>query len=270
MCHMALCKVFGIYPKPLPKDGDVVISLTSFPKRINDVWIAIDSMFYQKMKPSKVILNLTEEEFPNEKEGFPKRLLEYEKLGLEIRFRKENLFPHNKYFYALQEAGNKCVITIDDDMYYLDNLVSNLWSLHQAHPDCICANSVRKICFNNDGSFAPYKEWHRAVEPVEPSLLNLALGANGVLYPSNIFKDKSVFNVREIKELCLKADDLWLRMQEMRQGIKVVSGKLFVPGIGIFGSQAVSLKKSNVGHGKNDAQWQKLCERYGVDRSYFG
>ena len=266
--YLHLYQLLRLYPKPLVQPNDIVVSLTSFPKRIGKVWMVIDSMFHQQLPPEKVLLYLSKEEFPNERKGLPKRLLGYEKLGLEIHFRDDNMMPHKKYFYALQEFKNKSVITIDDDIYYRDDLILTLWKLHLQHPNSICANTINIIQFDREHNFTSYKEWIRSYVPTAPSLLNIAIGYNGVLYPPHIFHSNEIFNINHIKSLALKADDLWLKAHEILQKIPVVSGEYYSCGP-LIGNQNVALFHSNAGNDQNDVQWEKLCQYYQIDKNSF-
>lgn len=256
-------KYFAIYPQPLKNESGIIISLTSFSKRINNVWMVIDSMFYQKSLPERVFLYLSKEEFPNERKDLPQRLLHYENIGLEICFRANNLMPHKKYFYALQEHPDKCVITIDDDMYYRDDLVEHLLSLHKRFPNCICSNTIHTIALRNN-DFESYKNWKSFSAPNKPSLLNCAIGCNGILYPPYIFKNRDVFDVANILKLSLRADDLWLKAHEILERIEVVSGEYYCAGPTIIGSQIVALMDSNCINNGNDCVWKILDEKFGL------
>ena len=259
----------GRMPKQnLNNNSNVVVSLTSFPARISTVWMIVDSLFHQKVLPSKICLYLSDEEFPEGKEMLPSRLLKYEKKGLEICFRKNNLMPHNKYYYALQEHKESLVVTIDDDIYCNNNTISNLVEIHQRYPEMVCSNSCHVINFNENGEFLPYDQWIQRAPRQEPSHLNVALGYNGVLYPP-INYGKMMFDIKKIKELSLKADDLWLKAIEIKQGIKVVNGDYFCRGVEFDDSQVVSLSKSNVNSGQNDVQWNKLCKEFSITKESF-
>lgn len=266
--YLMLYAMMSKYPTtPLDPDGDIVVSLTSFPKRIHFVWKAIDSLFHQQVRPSKIYLYLSNEEFPLGKQTLPKRLLEYEKLGLEICFRPYNLMPHTKYFYALQEHKDKCVITIDDDIYYHDDLISNLLELHYKYPDTVCANKSRHILVEGIG-FAKYIDWNfKNDNQNDVSHLNLAMGVSGVLYPPFDYKGTGMFNKEEIALLSLKADDLWLKVHEILGGYRVSTGSYYCAGLSISGANIISLQSTNVNRGQNDVQWQKLCQYYNINSS---
>lgn len=49
----------------LDSTSNVIISLTSFPQRIDVVYITITTLLKQTFKPGKIMLWLAEEQFPN-------------------------------------------------------------------------------------------------------------------------------------------------------------------------------------------------------------
>ena len=264
--YMWIYKALNLYPSPLRGREDVVVSLTTFPKRINKVWMVIDSMFRQKDQPSKIVLYLINEEFPEGKKALPKRLLGYEKIGLEIRFRDINLKPHNKYFYALQEFPDKNVVTIDDDYYYNRKHISNLLEVHRKYPDCVCANFIDVMTLDEKG-IKPYSEWICSVGEVEPNPLNVAMGFNAVLYPAWLFRDaRQMFDINLIRNLSLNADDLWLKVLETVYGIDVVAGDYVSQGLLLMGTQSVTLMSTNCGEKKeNDVYWKKMNDYFKIE-----
>lgn len=268
--YLELYKLLGCYPSRLNGNSDIIVSLTSFPQRINVVWGAIDSMFHQTIQPSKICLYLSKEEFPNKKEDLPDRLLGYEQLGLEICFCDHNLMPHKKYYYALQGYPDKCVITIDDDIYYQNDIVQNLMLLHNKFPNAVCANKFRKIIIDSNHKFAIYNKW--ISDPSDKEFLsftNIAIGAGGVLYPPSNYNQSGMFEIDDIKRLSLKADDLWLKIHETLNGIMVAHNNYIFNGLVLRNSNVISLSSLNVNLGGNDIQWEHLCAHYGVNFSFF-
>ena len=85
----------------------------------------------------------------------PQSLLRYKRKGLKICWHKENLKLHKKYIYAFQEHPEKCVVTVDDDLYYRKDMLERLWTLHKQFPHCVCANITREIPNKAD---IPYKK----------------------------------------------------------------------------------------------------------------
>ncbi len=221
----------------------------------------------QTVRPSRICLYLSDDEFPNGRASLPRRLLNYERLGLEIYFRPYNLMPHNKYFYALQEYSSCDVITVDDDFYYFPDTIERLTRMHEIHPFCVCSNSVYVVEFRPDGLPLPYNQWLSPISPVEPSLTNVALGYSGIYYPAGIFKKQSVFDIDNIQILALRTDDLWLRMHETLERVPVVGGGYRFMGLSIWGTQRIALKHSNCSNKENngnDVAWKGLCNHYNV------
>lgn len=251
------------------KDSDspqIVVSLTTFPKRISNLWIVIESLFNQTIKPNLIVVNLTKEEFPNGEDDLPNSLLYYKRLGLKIEFRDLNLRPHLKYYYTLQEYSNSDVITVDDDLIYYPDSIENLYKIKENNPGTIVSNNVRHIAKGGNG-YKPYKKWNYAKSDINgASKEYLALGYSGVLYPKGLINLQSqMFNAQKIQELCLGADDLWLHVHEVMQGLKISSGKFRIPAVEIPGSQIISLKSSNCNNNRNDILWHNLINYYKFD-----
>jgi len=226
----------------------------------------------QHIRPAKILLFLSEDEFPDKHKELPKRLLNYEKLGLEICFRPHNLMSHKKYYYALQEYPDHNVITVDDDAYYYPNTIAQLIDTHLKYPNCICANLVRIIRFDSNGSFMSYKKWERLYYPVKPSFDNVALGLSGILYPAGILKDTSIFDMEQIRSLAFRADDLWLRAHETINKIPVVNGNYIGYGVQFKQAKKVALMHYNCSNSPingNDVQWKNLCRYYNLSKEDF-
>lgn len=247
------------------KKKKLIVSLTTFPARIDIVPLVIESIFLQSIQPDKVILWLAKSQFPSEKE-LPNKLLEQKNRGLEIRF-CDDLKPHKKYYYTLKEYQDDIIITLDDDVFYPPFLLKTLYNLYQEHPNCIACTRGHYITFDNNNQIKPYKEWItlRENRPIEPSELILPTGVGGVLYPPNTL-DEEIFNKENIKKLCLKADDLWLKIMALKKGTKVViTRENFYKFITVNKTQTNALSHSNLDGGENDKQLAKILNYYEVD-----
>ena len=121
--------LFPVFYRKLPQKGtnnksEIIVSLTSFPERINTVWMTITSLLLQTHKPCKIILWLSKEQFENT--ILPQKLVQLKKYGLEIKW-CDDLKPHKKYFYCMQEYSDKCIVIADDDVFYPKNHLKILW-----------------------------------------------------------------------------------------------------------------------------------------------
>ena len=63
----------------------IIVSLTSWPKRIFNVPIVLKNILNGTLKPDYIELNLYSEEFSNKEDDLPKELLEIEKLNIKIK-----------------------------------------------------------------------------------------------------------------------------------------------------------------------------------------
>jgi len=246
-------------------NDNIIVSLTSFPARINNVWMVIDSICRQDMRPESINLYLALEEFPNKE--IPVNLEKYVEYGLKICWVEKNLKPHKKYYYALKDNPGKYIITIDDDIYYRDDLISRLWKLSQSNKGCVCANRTTKI-LDDSLELKKYNKWgvNQSV-PYGVSFNYLALGTCGVIYPPGLLRNTEMFNVESIMKNCINADDLWLKCHEIINCIPVATREFYSHSIEIMGSQRISLRSTNCDDTKisgNDIQWKNLDDEYHI------
>ena len=253
-------------PKGIVND-EIIISFTSYPARIKTLWMVVDSLFHQRMLPYKIILYLSEEDFPNKEDDLPPSLLSYCNNIFYIKWVQGNLMPHKKYFYAFQEYKEKCIVTVDDDNYYRDDLVETLWNTHLKFPGSVCANTITTIV-SNDRKINCYEKWYHNKRTYNTSSYNkLAIGASGILYPPGYYRIAASSNKDAILKTCLRADDLWLKCQELLHEIPVANGNFYSPALTIYGSQKTSLisyNSSDDSHGNNE-QWANLNKHFGIN-----
>lgn len=246
----------------IDSSSDVIISLTSFPARIETVYITIDTLLCQNKKPYKVILYLAESQFPKKEEELPKSLLQLKQRGLEIKF-CDDIRSHKKYYYAMQDYPNKIVVTTDDDMFYSTTFLEQLYNKHKEYPDAVVCNWGHEILFDIDGKFMPYLKWKGGVSGhTTPSYTLCPVGAEGVLYPPNCV-DATLFDKQAFTSLVPYADDLWLKMMSVRKETKAVrAAETAIPYFNIISAQQVTLQKMNISQNKNDTQLQGILNQY--------
>jgi len=252
---------FGLNTKQ--RSETYIVSLTSFPARINDIWITIETILRQSFKPDKIILWLGKDKFPDQ-ESIPTSLKNLLERGLSIEF-VEDIRSHTKYYYALKKYSGSNIITLDDDSYYPKNTLLQLYKLHKKHPQLICANRVHKITFRDD-VVKPYRHWtHNFKGDISPSHSLLQTGVNGVLYPRQSL-NIDVFEKLTFQRLCYFADDIWLKIQALRNNTKIVTGKGFNKDfITVSNSQRQKLVSGNVLSGGNDEQLKNVLDHYNID-----
>lgn len=240
-------------PSPLPEDAGFIVSLTSFPPRIKHLWIVIDTLMRQSCRPAAINLVLCSKEFPGKK--IPARLERYLPLGLRIIWVEENLKPHKKYYYSFQEeiGGKKrCVITVDDDVFYPSDTLERLLRMHAASPEAVCANYVMK---NSDGRCS---DWTHVYQPVRAGFGYTPIGFGGILYPYSYYSRDFILDKESFMKICPGTDDLWMRYCEEKSGTPISTGDFFAHPPSIPSSGRRSLARDNVRRGNNDKVWEIL------------
>jgi len=241
----------------------IVVSLTSFPARISQVWISIETILRQSYKPNIIILWLAEDQFPDK--VVPTSLTRLISRGLSIRF-CEDLKSHKKYFFALKEFPDANIITLDDDLYYPKDVIKNIVDLNERYPNLIATNRAHRFTFR-ENVLIPYRKWDDNVTDIYPSHCLVQTGGAGTLYPPNCLHP-DVFNESVIRTICFHADDLWLKMMAyMKDTMVVTNDKYNKDFITTSSTQKVRLVVYNVLNGGNDIQLKNICEHYSIDLS---
>jgi len=242
------------------RNPKVIVSLTSYPARINVVHITIESILSQAMKPDMVILWLAAEQFEGGEDSLPHELRRLTKYGLTIRW-CDDLKPHKKYYYTMKEYSDDIVITVDDDVIYPKELVKKLYESYQKHPHAVSATRVHRIETDEDG-LLPYSNWtlnYRTMD--EPSMALIATGVGGVLYPPHCLHPE-LFNKEAIMETCLNADDLWLKTMGILNGTPTVLANFEHKIKQIDGTEETALWLDNKLSGGNDRQLSNILNKY--------
>ena len=242
-------------------EESVIVSMTTFPARIDYVHLAIKSLLNQTVKPGKIILWLAEEQFRNVK--LPDHLQKLCAYGLEIRYCKENILAHKKYYYTMQEFREHVIVTYDDDIIYPEDSLEKLLRMHAQHPNAIICNRGREIEVDN-GEVAAYRHWKVSgcIPAGVPGYRVMASTGAGTLYPPNCMPEET-FDIEKIRQLALTADDLWMKVMSIRGGVPVVKSQTRGKALCVSkGKQDVTLAHRNVDQNLNDQVMRDLLDHY--------
>ncbi len=259
MAAKHLPKYFSRVPANIikPREERVVVSLTSFPARIEYVYLTIESLLRQTMLPGKIVLWLSKDQFQTE-ETLPIRLMSLQNDVFQIRLVDGDIRSHKKYYYCFQEFPEKTIITVDDDIIYPPTLVGGLLSVSNAFPNCVVANVARKMTYK-DGLLNRYSKWIEAI-PFD-TVDNVQIGVGGVLYPPHVmFED--CLKLELSQKLAPSVDDLWLNAMARLQGTDVVktpNNQAFLP---ILIPKNQTLTSVNNGQNRNDIQLTQIRDYY--------
>ena len=184
----------------------VIISLTSFPARIGNVWMTIESLFCQTHKPMSIVLWLSRDQFPNELNDLPSRLVKQQERGLVIRFVDGDIRSFKKFFYAFQEFKESLVMTLDDDLLLPSYFLKSIYDCKKMHPNNVIASFGFR--FSWDKTINYIKPTGTKINP-DDSGNNLFFGSGGgTLFETNIASKMDT--IEKIRELCPTADDIYL------------------------------------------------------------
>ncbi|MDG0060844.1 MULTISPECIES: hypothetical protein [Priestia] len=256
-----------LYKKNL--QNNVIVSFTSIPSRIDKVHYVVKSLLLQSYRPDNIILWLSKEDFPDV-DKLPKSLTSLLQTDFEIRW-CENIKPHKKYYFAMEENPKAIVITVDDDGLYRKNLIKDLMNSYKRFPNAISCTRAHKMVFDEKMNLKSYNEWEYESNYFNiPTKLLFATGVGGVLYPPGCL-DQRAFDIKLIRELCLNADDIWLKVMGTLNNKSVVA----IPStkskyvVGIINAEKISLSKNNVLHSDNDFYIKKVFEKFNVSYKDF-
>ena len=189
------------------REPELIVSLTSYPARIHEVYYTIFSLLTQNLKPNRIFLWLAEEQFPNRNRDLPKNLLQFIESGLTIKYTND-VRPYKKLIPALREYPNAIIVTADDDIFYPSDWLEKLYNYWKSNKDCIICNSMMKAEITKDKKIIPFNDWKEIKDILESSLKNFAIGTGGVLYPPNCFY-KDICDEELFMKLVPTNDDIW-------------------------------------------------------------
>ena len=242
------------------REETITVSLTSYPKRINCVYLAVKSLMVQTYKPDRIVLWLADEQFPTRE--LPKELTDLVQYGLEIRYCEADLLGHKKYFYALREQKeNEIVITVDDDIIFSKNMIKRLMKKHKKFPGCvICERGqvLDKTNMDMPGRWTTIS----SVGVKKPTYSMNGSPGGGMLIPYGAFYPDAT-DEGKVRELAFRADDVWNMFMCAQNKTRMIKTRKYHR---IFStvteSQVEQLATGNVGGNNYAVVMEKLRATY--------
>lgn len=203
----------AIHPARHALPAELVVSLTSYPRRFPFVGRTLDCLLRQSVKPDRIVLWIGERDAAR----LPARLRRLS--GVELRTAPE-LGSYKKLVPALAAFPQAFVATADDDVYYDPDWLRMLVDGYLCGDPAIVCQRAHRPALRADGSIAPYAEWERDVQDAaarRPSDDIVPTGVGGVLYPPGsldmLASDSALF-----ARLCPTTDDFWFFWMARRAG----------------------------------------------------
>ena len=246
---------------------EVTVSLTSYGTRVNTASIAIKSLMMQTVAPTRIVLYLDDSLV---RADLPADLLELESKGLVISAGHEDFLSHKKYRFAMEDYPDSLLILADDDLVYEPDTVESLLKAHAEYPSAVIGRRAHRVKFDSSGQLLPYTEWDLQWSELcpTPRMSPMVTTGSGSLYPPELFP-ALLDDFPLSQTLAPTADDIWLKVQEVRHGIPsvVLSGVRAMPAE-ILGTNRVSLYHVNGPRG-NDEAMGRLLDHYHLDSTCF-
>lgn len=239
-----IVKDYGITTQK--RDTKIIVSLTTFPGRIESVHKTISTLLTQTLKPDEVILWLAESQFPEKK--LPSSLTDLEQYGLTIKW-CDDIRSYKKLIPTLSEYPNDITITFDDDLYYAEDTIESLYTSYLKHPNEILAHRCGKVEFKKgkikDVSMRKlyFADFNGA------SYLYRQIGYGGVLYPPKSLH-KDVMDKKVFTELVPTHDDIWFWVMAVLNHTKIRQIKGYTESVNyVENTQQLGLCKVNKNSG---------------------
>ena len=262
------CTDMGVTDERLCNE-ELVVSLTTYGRRIYGVAPTIESIMQGSVKPNRIVLWLDE---AIQNRPLPVALQQQQKRGLEVAFCKD-VRSYKKLVPTLCKYPEASIITIDDDAIYRYDLIEKLLNEHIIYPDEIIANRIHRIILGDDHRPISYLKWDQCSDPEDNSYLNFFTGVGGVLYPPHSLP-KETFNEEVFLNICKSADDIWFYAMSIMAGTHTRK----CPTYNIYGDEfvmcddvqdmALSNENNDQTQCMNDIQFKAVFDRYNLWNKY--
>ena len=112
----------------------LIVSLTTWYKRILNLPIVLDSILSNTILPDKIVVNLSEEDFPNRE--LPKEVAQYiaSRSIIELNWHKENMKVYKKFLPTFKLCPDAWILTADDDYKYPTDWIETFLQIHEKYP----------------------------------------------------------------------------------------------------------------------------------------
>jgi len=188
------------------EESTIIVSITSFPQRVDSVWITLESLKRQREVPRKIVLVLAEEEFPGR--TLPKSLHKQINLGIDVLWTQDNIRSFKKLIPVKKHFPTFTIVTFDDDVIYESWRLRKLVEASRLNPESIVGHRGRLIN-KHDDCLLPYLDW-KLIKESSNGILCFLTGVGGVLYPPHLLDENLLLDMDVALKLCPNADDVWI------------------------------------------------------------
>lgn len=199
---------------------NIVISLSTTPYRINELEPFLDKLLQQKGKVSAIYLNVP---YVFKRKNVPYTIPTWleQKQGITI-LRSEDYGPATKLLGTLANAdlpSDTIIITVDDDVYYPDNLILQLAYKAKQNPNRAIGIMGANPDYDSNGNIPYDSELGLIKIKSADALVSILQGYAGVAYRKRFFNDE-IFNIKSAPPDCINSDDIYLSFYLAKNGIQ--------------------------------------------------
>ena len=235
-----------------------VISMTSYPARFHSLVQVLENIMTWGVLPKKVFLNIGF----NDIDKLPPEIYKSAYSSLLIVNPCEDLGPSTKLISTLLTEKKLPIVTVDDDVLYDSELISQVLKEHYLFPGSLIAGRTHLITRNSFGEINPYLEWELEQTRTDgPTKELFPTGVGMVLYPQNSLHP-DVMDIKLLKEVSILNDDIWYFFQARRNGtlVRQIPNRFLLNYI--EGTQELGLWQ-NGNQTRNDVVIKKMISIYG-------
>ena len=244
--------------KKVASDAPIIVSLTSYYKRFDVVYLVVESLFQQDYQGKyEIIFSISQEDI-DKFGGMPKNIEKLIRRGLQVKIFDENIKSYKKAFYVADQNNTKSVITVDDDVYYPSWWLKIMVDSALSNPNTVMAYRGHYIV-NKNNRILTYMDWLNKSDKFfdkEALYSFMPTGTSGVYYPVGALNGLAA-SKEQFLELCPHADDLWFKYITVMNGFK--AKRILERNIHfMILKDGDSLMAINVDGGGNDIQFRKI------------
>lgn len=245
-------------------DTEIIVSLTTYGRRVDDVCFTIESLMQQTRKANRIVLWLDQRD---RDKSLPRTLQLQQARGLEVRYTKD-IRSYTKLIPALIAFPDAAIITVDDDLIYEFDILDRIISSYLLDPKSIHACRTHVMKFDKNDNLMSYNDWQMQSYDMNLPKRNFITGVGGTLYPPYSLSPE-VLNEEVFTAICPTADDVWFTAMALVNGTSVRKvatrsglGEDYCLNPSV---QDMGLFRINTGeNGHNDRQISAVFNKYGI------
>lgn len=225
---------------------NLIVSITSWTKRINNVVPVLETIITQTIQPNKIIINLCTDDFPGMENDLPQELLDFvnEHHEVEIYWFLENYKAWKKHLHTLDIADdNDLIVCIDDDHLYPSDWIEKLYVSYcyygKKYP--VTSNKIMLVhnfwSFNGSGTLYKKSDWGNykkylthdiLFDCAEDIFINIIFAAN------NVVCLPILFSIPNDKDILFNDNDSFtdidsrIRHNVSTDSVKILNDKTYV------------------------------------------